>query len=651
MKSSNIYKWYIGAVIAVGSVIILYSTWQLPFDKLDRPFIILAIITILLSSRLTVQIPRINGHISVSDTLIFLTLLLYGGEAAILVATAEGFATSLLLLPRSIKISKITIVFNAMMLACATMITVLVTRYFFGSIANLTHIESSGAYLTALIVIGITQYITNSSMAAIYTALKSQSSVWHVWSKYYLWVSITYLAGISAAGITAKIIGKTGFYSVAIIAPIIAIIFLTYRMYMQNIEATAVSAKAEQAEQHIAELNHYIEEKERLREQVSHLEKMSALGELASGVAHDFNNTLAGILGRAELLLRIDDLNEIRKGLKLIVKTTEDGAKTVKRIQDFARQRRDQQDFVPLAVDQLILDVSEMTRPRWKNKAEASNIHINLELQLHSQAMVMGDASEIREVLVNIIINAVDAMPQGGTLTLAIEEVNDFVQICVSDTGTGMVPEVYSRIFDPFYTTKGKAGMGLGLAVSYGIIRRHEGFIEVISTVGKGTTFKINLPIAKDVVLPDSNESDPAEPNSAIAVEKSKHRTKILVVDDEEHVRRLLGDILQAEGCKAVLADRGQKALELLQNEKFNAVFTDVGMPEMSGWELAEEIRKTDKRIPIALITGWGDVVSSDEQKEAEIDWVVSKPFNIERIIEIVSEVAKRQENNIKLVA
>lgn len=651
MKFEGLYKWYVNAVITIGVIIIIYSAVSLPLGKLDKPFIILAVITILLSSRLTVQIPRINGHISVSDTLIFLTLLLYGGEAAILVAAAEGFATSLLLLPKSIKISKITIVFNAMMLACSTMVTVLVTSYFFGSIAKLTNIESSGAYLTALILIGITQYLTNSAMAAVYTALKSQNSVWHVWSKYYLWVSLTYLAGISAAGITAKIIGKTGFYSVAIIAPIIAIIFLTYRMYMQNIETAATAAKAEQAEQHIAELNQYIEEKESLREQVSHLEKMSALGELASGVAHDFNNTLAGILGRAELLLRTDDLSEIQKGLKLIIKTTEDGAKTVKRIQDFARQRRDQQDFVPLAVDQLILDASEMTRPRWKNKAEASNIHINLELQLHSQAIVMGDASEIREVLVNIIINAVDAMPQGGTLTLAIEEVNDFVQICVSDTGTGMPPEVYSRIFDPFYTTKGKAGMGLGLAVSYGIIRRHEGFIEVNSTVGKGTTFRINLPIAKDVVLPESNLLDTYESGSAVAVEKSKHRTKILVVDDEEHVRKLLGDILQAEGCKAVLAERGQKALELLQKEKFNAVFTDVGMPEMSGWELAEEIRKTDKKIPIALITGWGDVVSSDEQKNAEIDWVVPKPFSIEKIIEILSEITKRSESNIKLVA
>lgn len=648
MKSNKLYKGYVYATIIIGAAVILYSAWRLPLHKLDKPFIMLAAITIILSSRMTVQIPRISGYISVSDTLIFLTMLLYGGEAAILIAAAETLVT-VFLLRKSGKFSLSTSVFNFMMMACATMITVFVTTLTFGPIVNLPNTETEGVYLAALLLMGFTQYATNSSMAALHTALKRKEPLWQVWKKHYLWASITYFAGIGAAGITAKIVGNTGFYSVAIIVPIIAIIFLTYRMYMQNIETTAAAAKAEQAEHHIDELNHYISEQEQMRGQISHLEKMSALGELASGVAHDFNNTLAGILGRTQLLLRTNDINEIRKGLELIIKTTEDGAKTVKRIQDFARQRRDSQDFVPVGIDQLILDVSELTRPRWKNRAEAANIHINLELQIRSEALVMGDASELREVLVNIVINAVDAMPQGGTLTLAVEEKNDFAVISVTDTGTGMPPEIYSRIFDPFYTTKGKAGMGLGLAVSYGIIRRHEGFIEVNSTVGKGTTFRINLPVAKNAVLPAKEKS--AETPAAV-VQKSKRQTHILVVDDEEHIRLLLSDVLKAEGCTVVLAERGQDALELMERETFDAVFTDVGMPEMSGWELTETIRKKDKKIPIALVTGWGDIVGSEEQKKAEVDWVISKPFNIMRIVEIVNEVIKRRDdNNIKLVA
>src|SRR4030095_9121485 len=256
----------------------------------------------------------------------------------------------------------------------------------------------------------------------------------------------------------------------AISLPIIAIVFLTYRTYLKNVETSA--AQADEAEKHVKELSHYIAEQERIREQFSQLEKLSALGELASGVAHDFNNTLAGILGRAQLLQRSNDPEKIQRGLEIIIKTAEDGAKTVKRIQDFARQRRDH-DFELFSIDQILTEASEITRPRWKNCAEAENIHINLDLQINSNAMVMGDDSELREVFVNMVFNAIDAMPEGGKLTLSTEIVSDSVVITICDTGVGMYPEVRSRIFDPFFTTKGKAGLGLGLAVSYGIIRRH----------------------------------------------------------------------------------------------------------------------------------------------------------------------------------
>ncbi len=650
MNRSHLSKFYINTVIAIGGIVLVYATLTLPFDKLDRNFLILAFVTIMLSSRMTVQIPRTNGHISVSDTLIFLTLLLYGGEAGILVAAAEGLGTSLLLRPKAIKISTRTVAFNCGMLACVTLLTVASTRLFFGNIAELPLDGFTGKYFFALFFMGLVQYVANSGMAALHTTLKGNKPFWHIWKQHYLWASITYFGGVSAAGLTARIVDSAGFYSVAIVTPLIAIIFLTYRMYMQNVEASATAAKAEQAQQHIEELNHYIAEQERMREQLNDMEKMSALGELASGVAHDFNNTLAGILGRAQLLLKTEDSQEIKKGLDIIIKTTEDGAKTVKRIQDFARQRRDQQDFIPVAVDQLLWDVSEITRPRWKDLAEASNVQINLELQIRSRELVMGDASELREVLVNMVINAVDAMPNGGTLTLSVEDVKDFIQIGVTDTGIGMPPEVYSRIFDPFFTTKGKAGMGLGLAVSYSIVRRHEGFIEVSSEVGRGSSFRINLPIAKGVTLPVQQETS-TQVEARPVHTKSKRRTKILVVDDEEHVRELIGDILEAEGCQVFLAERGQEALEILKHEKVDGIFTDVGMPGMSGWELAEVVRQTDKRIPIALVTGWGDVVSVEEQKDAAINWVVPKPFNVDRIIEITTEITKRRENNIKLVA
>jgi nitrogen-specific signal transduction histidine kinase len=377
---------------------------------------------------------------------------------------------------------------------------------------------------------------------------------------------------------------------------------------MKNVETAA--AQAEQAERHVAELSHYITEQERLRQQFAQLEKLSALGELASGVAHDFNNTLAGILGRAQLMLRTNDPEKLSRGLQIIIKTAEDGAKTVKRIQDFARQRRDH-DFAPVSVDQLLFDVGEMTRPRWKDHAEADNIYIRLNVQINSKSLVRGDESELREVLVNMVFNAVDAMPAGGTLTLATDEDEEHVFISVSDTGCGMSDEVRSRIFDPFFTTKGKAGNGLGLAVSYGIILRHEGTIEVASEVGSGSTFRLKLPLAKGALKASHAETEQPHVAAAATVPSlslvgDPARSRILVVDDEPHVRALLCEMIQSENCEAVAASSGAEALALFGAENFDAVFTDIGMPGMSGWELSRLIRELNAGVPLAVITGWG---------------------------------------------
>jgi signal transduction histidine kinase/CheY-like chemotaxis protein len=465
------------------------------------------------------------------------------------------------------------------------------------------------------------------------------------WKKNYLWTSLTYFAGASAAGIIAKLFGSVGLPALFVTAPILLIIFITYRTYLKNVEAAA--AQAAQAERHVAELSQHMAEQERMREQLSQLEKLSAIGELASGVAHDFNNTLAGILGRAQLLQRTDNLEKIRRGLDIIIRSAEDGAKTVKRIQDFARQRRDH-DFGLVDVDQLLHDVSEITRTYWKDRPEANNVHINLELQIHSNSLVMGDDSELREVLVNMIFNAVDAMPKGGMLMLATTEADGYAEIAVSDTGSGMSPEVRARIFDPFFTTKGKAGMGLGLAVSFGIISRHQGTVEVDSVVGCGTTFRIKIPVATAEAIDRAMDLEVATSNTLPAATSEPllqpSRTTILVVDDEADVRDILRDLLESEGHNVVVASGGREALSIFDAQNFDGVFTDIGMPGMSGWELARAIRERNRQIPLAVITGWGDAVGSDEQKNAEVDWVVTKPFRADKVAELARGVSRRRD-------
>jgi signal transduction histidine kinase/ActR/RegA family two-component response regulator/uncharacterized membrane protein len=644
---------YMWTFIVAGAAVVLYAASNLPFHRFDLKLLPLAAFTLLVSSRFVIPIPRTTGKVSFSDAFIFVAMLRYGGEVAVILSAAENFMASRF---SRKPISLFTSTFNGALMGFSTLITYATLRLLYGDGTTLARGEFSAAFASALCVMGLVQYVANTAIVSAHSSLKANEPFWATWRNKYLWTSITYFGGASAAGITVKLASTAGFYALVAATPIIVIVYLTYRTYLDNIEAMSAAAKAEaaaearaesaaeqaeQARRHVEELSHYISEQERIREQYAQIEKLSALGELASGVAHDFNNTLAGILGRAQLLLGTKDPERIEAGLRLIIKTAKDGAKTIKRIQDFARQRRDH-DFQPVSVDQLLLDVREITRPRWKSRPESEGVHIGLKLQLGSdEARVMGDESELREVLVNLVFNAVDAMPQGGTITLSTRESGGTIEIAVADTGTGMAEDVRSRVFDPFFTTKGKAGMGLGLAVSYGIIRRHEGGIEAESELGKGTTFRIKLPAAKT----NAKQESAAEAPTIALVPQRTDATRILVVDDEENVRELLADILESEGYQVELASSGREALEKFgDGAAFDGLFTDLGMQGMSGWELAHAVRELDKKIPIAVITGWGEAVGSSERLAAQVDWVIAKPFDTAQILTIAREVARRGE-------
>jgi signal transduction histidine kinase/ActR/RegA family two-component response regulator len=374
------------------------------------------------------------------------------------------------------------------------------------------------------------------------------------------------------------------------------------------------------------------------REQEIHAQKMAALGELSFGVAHNVNNTLTGILGRAQLILRnSSDKAKIEAGLELIIKSAEDGAHIIRRIQDFARQRPNR-EFEVVAIADLVKDACEMTRARWESRSEFAPIRFALHADC--QAHIKGDPVELREVLVNMIYNAIDAMPSGGEIRLTTLEHRDSVVVCLSDTGTGMGPEVKQRLFDPFFTTKGKAGTGMGLAVSFGIIRRHEGSIEVDSEPGRGTTFRISLP----KVVPAA-PTDAETPASVATSAATDDKVRVLVVDDEIHVREVLMEALEAEGCEVISAQSGEIALALYEQYegKFDAVFTDIGMPQMSGWELVTEIRQRSNTIPLAIISGWADAISIQTQNALNADWVVAKPFDIDKICNIALEIKERK--------
>jgi len=374
------------------------------------------------------------------------------------------------------------------------------------------------------------------------------------------------------------------------------------------------------------------------REQEIHGQKMAALGELSFGVAHNVNNTLTGILGRAQLILRnSNDPAKIESGLEMIIKSAEDGAHIIRRIQDFARQRPSR-EFEVIPIADLLKDASEMSRPRWETRSEFAPIRFALNADC--KAFVKGDPVELREVLVNMIYNAVDAMPSGGEIRVSLQESRDRVTVCITDTGMGMTPEVKQRLFDPFFTTKGKAGTGMGLAVSFGIIRRHEGCIDVESEPGRGTTFRISLPKVASVPVCSNDGAAVADGERG-----SEDKVRVLVVDDESRVRDVLIEALEAEGCEVISAESGEIALALFdQNQgKIDAVFTDIGMPDMSGWELCTEIRQRSKTVPLAIISGWADAISVETRNSVQANWVIAKPFDIDKICEIAQEIAQRK--------
>ena len=368
-------------------------------------------------------------------------------------------------------------------------------------------------------------------------------------------------------------------------------------------------------------------------------EKLRSLGELAGGVAHNFNNTLAVILGRTQLLGRSFEtligkqerrksIDDLKKSLAIIEKAAFDGVDTVRRIQEFSRKRGDDKNFTGVDLNEVIEHTLEFTKVRWKDEAGAKGIKINIQKELSLIFPIEGSGSELREVFINIMNNALDAMPKGGQISIKTFVENSHVVVLVKDSGIGIPKDIKDKIFDPFFTTKGVQSTGLGMSASYGIINRHRGTITVDSVEGQGTTFSIKFPRPEKVIK---------EKKKPIANEQNG--TSILVVEDEEGVRTILKDILEDGGYKVEVAPNGKKGIKLFQEKKFNLVLTDLGMPGMSGWQVAEEIKKMNGKTKVALVTGWEVDLNNNELKKCGVDLVINKPFQMNQILGSVKEM------------
>ena len=381
-------------------------------------------------------------------------------------------------------------------------------------------------------------------------------------------------------------------------------------------------------------LKEEIKAREQLEEELIKVERLRALGEMSGGVAHDFNNILGAILGRAQLLLERVKHSDVRDGIEIIEKAALDGAETVRRIQEFTRVRVDSSSFVSLDINQVITDSIEFTRTHWKKESEAWGRSIDMQCDFGVVPTMMGDPSGLREVFTNLIINAVDAMPKGGVIRIATEVEGNTVVVRVQDSGIGMSMEVQKRTFDPFFTTKGTRGSGLGLSICYGIISRHKGEIVLDSKVGKGTTFTIRLPLNLSGKEPESirEKEEPVVP------------ARILVVDDDAMMRSVLTDILIQSGCHVDEVSSGREGVELFSHDEYDMVLTDLGLDDMSGWDVAKKIKERSPDTPVVLITGWGMQLSEDENRTRGVDFVVSKPFKLEELRGVINSAMSLRE-------
>lgn len=365
-------------------------------------------------------------------------------------------------------------------------------------------------------------------------------------------------------------------------------------------------------------------------------ERLSAIGELASGVAHDFNNSLQAIIGNVELALMSPNLPaDTTEYLNSILTTIIDATARVKQVQRFSRKESDS-SYKPVDYTKLIEETIEQTRPKWKDSTEKKGLRINFLKEYGPRKYINGNIGELRSAFYNIINNAIEAMPNGGTISIKTAVEVDSVSITISDTGIGMTDEVAKRIFQPFFTTKGyDLGRGLGLSAVYSTIRDHHGNIYVKSTTpGKGTTFELVFPITKEI-LTEITETETKD-NIEISL-KEKSIAKILWVDDSEAIRNLGKNLLSKLGHQIDLADGGQAALDLLDKNHYDLLITDVGMPGMSGWQLAKMI-KGKYNMKVAIITGWGSDISEEEKAQFGVSHVISKPVGIKQLKELVDK-------------
>jgi signal transduction histidine kinase/ActR/RegA family two-component response regulator len=633
----------------IGVAIVLVSIYYLPVGKLDARFFFLCLMVIA-SSFMAVRIPRVSGRITVSDTFVFLGMLMYGGAAAILLSALEGVAVTVI-------ISKKPRVFllNSAILATSTFFTATVLN-FFGPPARLADNGFSQKFFYAICVMGFVQYIANTTLISIEKANKINESVWDTWRTYYLWTSVTYFAGASAAGIIVILINKSNFYAVFATAPIILIIWFTYQTYLKNIEASIKQTEA--ARLHVEELSKYITELQHSEEARGQLllraERARSEAEAANRIkdeflatlSHELRTPLTSLLGWSSVLREARrDEKVLNQGLEAIDRNARVQAQLIDDLLDVSRivSGKLNLEVRPLDITSVTRAAINVVRPA----ADAKGISLDYWAEPGLGA-ISADSARLHQIIWNLLSNAVKFTPNGGKICIRVEQDGADARVTVKDTGQGIEPEFLPRVFDRFLqadssTTRSFGGLGLGLAIVRHLVELHGGTVSAQSEgLNKGATFSATFPLlaerAEPFTMPHS------EPHGM--ENHSLDGLRVLLVDDEAEAREILSTVMTRTGAEVTACHSASEALATLLEWKPDVILSDIAMPDEDGYSFIGKVRSLPREkggeTPAAALSAYARDIDRRQALAAGYQMHIAKPIAATQLVTMVARLAGR---------
>jgi signal transduction histidine kinase/ActR/RegA family two-component response regulator len=651
LNRRSVARAYMWSLVVLGLAIILGSIVEFPFQLFDGRFVLLSLL-VFGSSLIAVRIPRVSGRITVADTFIFLTLFLYGGAAAVLMSTLEGVSSTLLISKRPR-----TILFNSAILATSTFLTATALRWVIGPPTTIIATGFSASFFLAVCVVAVVQYVANSGLIAVEKSYKVGESIWQTWKTYYLWTSVTYFAGASAAAIVASLIKTYGFYAVIATFPIVVIIYFTYQIYLKNIEASA--NQTEVARQHVEELSKYIEElhnSEQARGQLLlHAERARNEAEAANRIkdeflatlSHELRTPLTSLLGWA-CVLRGNESDEalLKQGLEAIERNARVQAQLIDDLLDVSRivSGKLHLDVRPLDVSVVVQSAVTVVRPA----ADAKGITLESSIQPGLGA-ISADPARLQQIIWNLLSNAVKFTPQGGSIKIRLEQDGPHARVTVQDTGLGIDPEFLPRVFDRFRqadssTTRSFGGLGLGLAIVRHLVELHGGTVWANSDgVGKGASFSAQFPL-----LP-GRPTTPALHHSSETNRYDNHSLeglRVLLVDDEPEARQIISTVIKRMGAEVKACESASEALKTLIDWRPDVLMSDIAMPDEDGYSLIGKVRSLPRdkggATPAAALTAYARDEDRRRALDAGYQMHISKPVTSTQLVTLIARLVGR---------